>query len=42
MWEIYTIYSKEEKPKIVKRYLSGKSPVDLYAEIGLSNRNIRK
>jgi transposase len=38
----YTFHSKEEKLEIVKRYLSGESPVKLYEETGISDGNIRK
>ena len=38
----YTIHSKEEKLEIVKRYLSGESPVKLHEETGISDGNIRK
>ena len=38
----YTFHSKEEKMEIVKRYLSGESPVKLHKETGISDGNIRK
>lgn len=38
----YTFHSKEEKLEIVKRYLSGESPVQLHKETGISDGNIRK
>lgn len=38
----YTFHSKEEKLEIVKRYLSGESPVRLHKETGISDGNIRK
>ena len=37
----YTFHSKEEKPEIVKWYLSGESPVKLHKETGISDGNIR-
>lgn len=38
----YTYHSKEEKLKLVKRYLSGESPIALSKETGISDGNIRK
>jgi len=38
----YKFHSKEEKLAIVKRYLSGDSPIKLYKETGISDGNIRK
>jgi transposase-like protein len=38
----YTFHSAEEKLSIVKRYLSGESPVALGKESGISDGNIRK
>lgn len=38
----YTFHSTEEKVSIVKRYLSGESPVALGKETGISDGNIRK
>ena len=38
----YTFHSKEEKLKIVKRYLAGESPKKLTVETGISDGNIRK
>ena len=38
----YTFHIKEEKLKIVKRYLAGESPVKLHEETGISDGNIRK
>jgi len=38
----YTFHSKEEKAAIVKRYLTGESPVKLHRETGISDGNIRK
>ncbi|WP_313156257.1 helix-turn-helix domain-containing protein [Lacrimispora sp.] len=38
----YTFHSKEEKLRIVKRYLAGESPKRLYEETGISDGNIRK
>lgn len=38
----YTFHSKEEKLRIVKRYLSGESPKALGKEYSISDGNIRK
>ena len=38
----YTFHSRDEKLAIVKRYLSGESPVALSKELGISDGNIRK
>lgn len=38
----YTFHSKEEKLRIVKRYLAGESPVKLHEETGISDGAIRK
>lgn len=38
----YTFHSKEEKLRIVKRYLNGESPKRLHEETGISDGNIRK
>lgn len=38
----YTFHSRAEKLAIVKRYLSGESPITLGKETGISDGNIRK
>lgn len=38
----YTFHTREEKWKIIKRYLAGESPVKLHEETGISGGNIRK
>lgn len=42
MGKEYRFHSREEKLAIVKRYLSGESPVAISKETGISDGNIRK